>query len=265
MQTLKSEASADAFFRRIEQSKRSMLLLDYDGTLAPFHVRPMMALPYAGVVDSLNNILATGGTRVVVLSGRRAEEVATLLPLRRRPEIWGLDGWERLMPDGHITVMEPPAQSHPDLQELLQTLRSSLPTAARVEARQASVVVHSRGVPLLTAAKIKENTTRAWQQLPCSAGIDMVPFDGGFELRDRESDRNAASEILSQAPHGVPAAYLGDDLSDEKGFAAVGNGGLGVLVRPTLRPTAADLWIRPPRELVDFLSRWNGAMKATRH
>jgi hypothetical protein len=29
-----------------------------------------------------------------------------------------------------------------------------------------------------------------------------------------------------------------------------------VLVRPECRDTAADVWIRPPHELLEFIGRW---------
>jgi len=32
---------------------------------------------------------------------------------------------------------------------------------------------------------------------------------------------------------------------------------LAVLVRTELRDTAADLWLKPPHELLDFLLRWH--------
>jgi hypothetical protein len=32
--------------------------------------------------------------------------------------------------------------------------------------------------------------------------------------------------------------------------------GIGVLVRPEFRETTADIWLRPPQELVDFMERW---------
>ena len=51
-------------------------------------------------------------------------------------------------------------------------------------------------------------------------------------------------------------AYLGDDLTDEAAFRALDERGLGVLVRPKLRATSADIWIRPPEELLDFLRSW---------
>lgn len=51
-------------------------------------------------------------------------------------------------------------------------------------------------------------------------------------------------------------AYLGDDLTDEDAFQALDTRGLRVLVRDALRPTAADIWLQPPDELLDFLRSW---------
>ena len=52
------------------------------------------------------------------------------------------------------------------------------------------------------------------------------------------------------------AAYLGDDVTDENAFQAVKGHGVGLLVREELRPTEADVWIRPPDELRSFLLDW---------
>jgi trehalose-6-phosphatase len=62
--------------------------------------------------------------------------------------------------------------------------------------------------------------------------------------------------ILKELPPKTPVAYLGDDLTDEDAFLALGNAGLTVLVRPELRPTAAELWIKPPQELTLFFETW---------
>ena len=62
--------------------------------------------------------------------------------------------------------------------------------------------------------------------------------------------------VLSETPEGSAVAYLGDDITDEDAFRAVKPRGLGVLVRPELRETAADIWIRPPDELLSFLRHW---------
>jgi trehalose-phosphatase len=51
-------------------------------------------------------------------------------------------------------------------------------------------------------------------------------------------------------------AYLGDDLTDEDAFRALRGRGLSVLVRDSRRETAADLWVKPPQELLQFLEKW---------
>jgi len=52
------------------------------------------------------------------------------------------------------------------------------------------------------------------------------------------------------------AAYLGDDFTDEDAFTAIKGHGIGILVRKEFRPTEADIWIKPPDELLSFLSDW---------
>jgi len=53
------------------------------------------------------------------------------------------------------------------------------------------------------------------------------------------------------------AAYLGDDTTDEDAFKAIRGRGIGVLVRPQFHATAADFWLKPPEELLEFLERWH--------
>ncbi|MGE5524646.1 MAG: hypothetical protein ACM3SS_13100, partial [Rhodospirillaceae bacterium] len=64
----------------IAHASERVLLLDYDGTLAPFRIRPQLAKPYPRVREALNAILGAGGTRVIITSGRRAADLAPLLP-----------------------------------------------------------------------------------------------------------------------------------------------------------------------------------------
>jgi trehalose-6-phosphatase len=88
------------FFRRFSGAAASLLLLDYDGTLAPFRVDRFKAQPWAGVRELLNQIQNQKKTKMVVISGRPASEIVPLLGLDTPPEVWGLHGAERLYPDG---------------------------------------------------------------------------------------------------------------------------------------------------------------------
>jgi trehalose-6-phosphatase len=77
-----------------------LLLLDYDGTLAPFRLDRFLARPWAGVREVLTRIERQERTRLVVITGRPAHEIAPLLGIDPPLEDWGLHGVERLLPDG---------------------------------------------------------------------------------------------------------------------------------------------------------------------
>ena len=86
------------FFQTTVAPQRA-LLLDYDGTLAPFVTDRDHAYPYPHFAELLDEISANY-TRVIIVSGRQAEEIPYLLKTTHRPELWGCHGLERLQPDG---------------------------------------------------------------------------------------------------------------------------------------------------------------------
>jgi trehalose 6-phosphate phosphatase len=83
-------------------------------------------------------------------------------------------------------------------------------------------------------------------------------------MRGRDKG-DAVSTILGEIGPEVPVAYLGDDRTDERAFLALRTQGLGVLVRPRWRETAAALWIRPPEGLQEFLKHWLQACREGQH
>jgi trehalose 6-phosphate synthase/phosphatase len=56
-------------------SNRRLLIVDYDGTLIPFAKRPQQAVPPVPVLDLLNAMAADPRNRVVLVSGRSAENL----------------------------------------------------------------------------------------------------------------------------------------------------------------------------------------------
>src|SRR5215469_13025522 len=56
-------------------ANRRLLILDYDGTLVPFARRPQQAFPPAAALDLLNALGADSKNRVVIISGRSAENL----------------------------------------------------------------------------------------------------------------------------------------------------------------------------------------------
>src|SRR5215475_13121650 len=84
----------NAFFERVRHADQRALLLDYDGTLAPFTVQRDQAVPYPGVKKLIKEISSLGNTRLVIVSGRAIGDFTGLLALDPSPEIWGSHGWE---------------------------------------------------------------------------------------------------------------------------------------------------------------------------
>ena len=246
-----------AFVGRIKTAPARVLMLDYDGTLAPFHVEPARAVPYEGVIAMLEEIVNAGMTRVILVSGRPAEALPPLLPLTRLPEIWGAHGWERLLPDGRLLVEEPDEAALEALAHAFRITRETLPAGVRLEQKRSSLAMHWRGLSAQSAADIHARAFAAWSPLVLEHALEILPFAGGLELRAHGRNKQyAVQAVLSETPQGSAVAYLGDDITDEDAFRAVKPRGLAVLVRPEFRETAADVWIHPPDELLSFMRHW---------
>ncbi len=257
MQVLSPRVDLSAFIARIADAPCRVLMLDYDGTLAPFRIDPAEARPYPEVLPLLEEIVAGGATRVVIVSGRPADELPPLLELTRQPEIWGSHGWERLLPDGRSQVEAPAEAARQLLSEAVAAVRDVLPAGARLERKLASVALHWRGLPEPQASALKDAAASRWGRSRQDGVLELLPFDGGLELRAVGCNKQyAVKSVLSETEEGAAIAYLGDDITDEDAFRAVKPRGVGVLVRAEFRETNADVWIRPPHELVAFLEHW---------
>jgi trehalose-phosphatase len=263
MRVLNPRVDLKRFLACVSGASHRVLMLDYDGTLAPFHVRPERAVPYPGVAKRLSDLIDDDRTRVVIVTGRRAAELVPLLALERHPEIWGCHGWERLSTDGELRTQELSADERAALTEAAGNASDLARGGARMERKPASIALHWRGLPSLNVARIREQAQAAWRPLGELGGMELLAFDGGLELRARGCNKqHAVKVVLSEARADSAIAYLGDDVTDEDAFAVMKPRGIGVLVRPEFRETAADVWIRPPRELLAFLGHWGTREKA---
>ena len=246
------------------ESRPSLLLLDYDGTLAPFRTERSHAFPYPGVAPLLQTIIRSGSTRVVIVSGRDAGEMAPLLGVEPRPEVWGLHGLQRVRVDGSAELLQPDERTRETLRTAQRWLEyHELQHLA--ECKTGSVAVHWRGLDARAVEEIRNRVLLGWQPIAKPGGLDLVDFDGGIEIRSAAADKgDAVRVLLGETDPEAPAAYLGDDTTDEPAFEAMAGRGLSVLVRSRWRETAAQLWLKPPGELVDFLTRWRDCCRKRR-
>ncbi len=277
MKILQPDVDLDAFFERLASADQCALLLDYDGTLAPFQVRRDRALPYAGIIGALNDITSTKRTHLALITGRairdRGPRLDGLGPL---PEIWGCHGWERRRADGTLQQVDLPESAAEELAEARRWAESN-GIAECCEFKASGIALHWRGLAPQRQRELRDAARAGWlrDDVPGNAprgepphasdtvGLELREFDGGIELRAAGTNKgDAVRRMLSHHPASVVVAYAGDDQTDEDAFEAVRDRGLGILVRTEPRPTSAHIWLRPPDELLSFLTRWRKARES---
>lgn len=258
-----TQLSIERFLKAVAQARRSLLLLDYDGTLAPFREERDQAFPYPGVAELLQEIVRGGQTRVVISSGRDTSETIPLLGIAPIPEVWGLHGLQRRKPDGTIQTMRLEERYLDALSDADRWLRCQH-LGHTAEFKTGSIAVHWRGLSDWGAEDLRGRLLLGWKPIAEHTGLELLDFDGGVEIRAPEADKgDVVRLVLSEMEPDTPAAYLGDDTTDERAFRAIRGRGLSVLVRPQWRQTAAQLWLKPPEELLAFLTQWREAVRGS--
>ena len=256
MRLLDESFDLDGYFSRLKTAHERVLMLDYDGTIAPFHSNPAKALPYAEVCEILERVVKIPTNRVVIVSGRRLEDLREPLEMVPHTEAWAAHGWEWITRDGEMGRFTPSDESRAALGKARELAEPLLVYGARAEIKVASVAVHWRGLTQEDATRTRTALTEAWEPL-IEDGLALLPFDHGIEIIARENDKgDAVQAVLGSCGDAVACAYLGDDITDEAAFKAIRARGLGVLVGEQVRATHATLWLRPPEEVAAFVERW---------
>jgi trehalose-phosphatase len=249
-------AEAAALELRLRAAPQSVLMLDYDGTLAPFHVDRFAATPYPGVDERLVTLSTIPQVRLVLVTGRSARELHDLLRPGIRAEIWGSHGRERLRGDGSYELFALNPVQRAALEQVGRGM-SALGLSKTLEVKPTSLAIHWRSFEPAMQERIRSAVQSIFASIDQADGLHLLPFDGGLELRSTDRTKGTAvAEILSREPDEAPAAYLGDDLTDEDAFVAIGNKGYSLLVRSEVRASFARFWLRPPEELLEFLDAW---------
>jgi trehalose-phosphatase len=271
-QSWSDSESAKLFFEKLRRASCSILLLDYDGTLSPFQEDRLQTKFYNGVRERIEHLLSLSQTRVVLISGRKARELQSLVALSRPIEIWGSHGRELLALDGSYKAEPLTAFEEKALKEATSDL-SHIYDAEWLECKVNSIAIHWRKTSGVKA-EVEAHVERLYRQLlsaqTTEGSLQKLPFDGGIELRVGSGDKgDAVTMVLADAPIGTVSAFLGDDLTDENAFRALLSqpqdvGHLPVLVRKEPRPTLAELWLSPPEELICFLDEWIRSVESSR-
>ncbi|WP_411288059.1 trehalose-phosphatase [Phenylobacterium sp.] len=209
------------------------LFLDLDGTLAPIAARPQDVRPdprRTRLVERLGRRLEG---RLAVISGRTLEDVDRILE-GAVTCVAAVHGLVRREPDGSVRQGQP----HPALPLAAARFAEfvSRDSGLLMEAKGLSVALHYR-----LARSHGEAARQCAQAIATETGLTLQHGDMVEELRAPGPDKgDSIRRFLDEAPFaGAHPVFLGDDATDEDGFAAMRDlGGTGILVGPQ-RDTAA--------------------------
>lgn len=248
------------FWSRARNAEHRLLALDYDGTLAPFHVDPMLARPLPGIRSCLKTLSEARHTTVAIISGRPAREVAVLLGGIDIPLI-GCHGFETIDRDGNLTVRSPSRMQKEALKRAAYAA-FWLGLEERVETKTAGIALHTRGMPSGVASIVETTFLHEWS-LMAPSGLKCRRFNGGVEIHCSGWNKgDAFKKLLKNLPDGTFPVYLGDDRTDEDVFGFLKEKGIGIKVGSPETSTAATGFLPDCEAVGAFLNTWLALMPA---
>jgi trehalose 6-phosphate phosphatase len=248
------DALADEELRARLGARPLSLFLDYDGTLTPIVARPELA-----VLDpAVRALLERLGERLVVgvLSGRDLDDVRALVGV---PRLWyaGSHGYDIVGPDGVAIEADVVVDVHDALATAADALDAALTDVPGVwvERKRYADALHFRQAPDRAIPEIEAAVDRVVATQP---GLRKTGGKRVFELRpDVDWDKGTALwrlfEIAGLRRGADLALFIGDDLTDEDAFRALGDDGVGIVVADDPRPTDATYRLEDPDRVRDFL------------
>lgn len=224
------------------------LFLDFDGTLTEIVATPDRAAVDPAVPKTLLECQAELDGAVAIVSGRRIEEIDTLLAPARLA-VAGLHGLECRDARGRVEHAEPPARQLEAVRKALIGFAQKDPRLI-VEDKGAAIALHFRLAPEQEAACVRcaENALQGID------GYDALRGKMVIEVKPRKGNKGKAIERFTrQAPFaGRRPVFAGDDTTDEDGFAVVNRRG-GISVKVGDGETQAAFRVGTVDALLDWL------------
>lgn len=207
-------------------SARTLLVAsDFDGVIAPIVSDPAGTQPIPATMAALNGLAAIPNTEVAFVSGRSLEFLRTIEGLPRSAWLAGSHGSEF----GHRPTGDLDAEQSALLQRIANDLRSlaAATSGATIEEKTGSVAFHYRNVDPVDAREARATVLDGPGSLP---GVETKPGKMVIELAVFVADKGTAIEALRADTGAQRVMFIGDDITDEDGFAVLEAGDVGLKV-----------------------------------
>jgi trehalose 6-phosphate phosphatase len=231
----------------------ALVALDFDGTLAPLQDDPSTSRILPAGVEALARLAGADGVALALVSGRAMSDLHALAQVPSGTFLIGSHGAER----ARVTTWgldRDVVQLTDEQADRLASLGAEAARIARgrdgvwVETKPTAVVVHTRLAEDAVARPAEQEAVELGERLGSGVlhGKDVV------EISVLTASKGEALTALRDELGAPVVLYAGDDVTDEKAFAVLGDDDLSVKVGPG--DTAARFRVDGPDEMIAALA-----------
>jgi trehalose 6-phosphate phosphatase len=236
--------------RELARTRRLLVALDFDGTLALEVDDPEQARALPEAREAVLRLLKMPNTRVALVSGRSLASLMAVSDLPDTVLLVGSHGIEiRLDSEPEVTLDTTELRQVDVLNTVLGEVADSV-DQVWLEPKPAGFALHTR-----LATEHNSRVAHLVARSEASAEIDDLTIREGknvLEFSVRSTTKGEAIEHLRRYTRADAVFYAGDDVTDEDAFAALGPDDLGVKSGPGA--TLAAFRVPGPAEIARVLT-----------
>jgi trehalose 6-phosphate synthase/phosphatase len=236
-----------------EKSQKRSILLDYDGTLAPYQKLPSMAVPSEELIQLLTRLTDDPLNEIVIISGRDADTLEKWLgklPLNMIAEHGACvkykgGEWKEQIP----VNTEWKEQVRPLMELFVDRCAGSF-----IEEKKSTLAWHYRNTNAELGFMRSRELRNSLLQLTANTSLQVIDGNKVLEIRMVGVDKGAAATNMLSNLNPEFILCLGDDATDEDMFRALRDKGFTIKIGRA--NTAAEYTILSQNDVFPFLGRF---------
>jgi len=241
--------------------RKTLLILDYDGTLSPIVSDPKDAVLADGIEEILTQLPQK--IPVAVISGRDRADVEQKVGLEQLIYA-GSHGLDMAGPDGLDIPEKVSAEIQDSLREAARNLEEKLKNVkgCMVEFKKFAIAVHFRNVAENEVAVVEQAVLEELEkhkQLKKGTGKKILELKPAIDWHKGKAVNWLFGALELSDESGIPI-FIGDDVTDEDAFVAIQGRGIGILVGTHGQKTAATYALKSTEEVREFLNSFYRAL-----
>jgi len=240
--------------RELARTRRLLVALDFDGTLAPEVDDPEQARALPQAREAVLRLLAMPNTRVALVSGRALKSLIHVAQLPENALLVGSHGIELRLdsPDDQVPLDAAERRKVDELGDILGEVADAI-DQVWLEPKPAGFALHTR---MATEADSRMAHLVALRETEAElSGLTVREGKNVLEFAVRSTTKGEAIEHLRGYTSATAVFYAGDDVTDEDAFAALGPDDVGL--KSGTGPTLANFRVAGPEQVaraVDMLA-----------